>query len=145
MTHIYIATRAPKMLRDIWLANMQSQFSVWERENIQTKQKEKWGVQWNIKPIELWEIVVPDEAVNEVLWWLKIKGDGKQDHPQLEKLAWGMRKGLGLQKIPKYDANKLQINPTRMIMNEHMSIYGIGIKKDDVKEFPQWGYKQEGL
>lgn len=157
MTHIYLLTRMPKYVRDIWLANMQSANSNWKREILDKNGKpsgkfENSRVQWNIKPIELWEVVVPDEAVNEVLWYNGIYDDKQiASHPKyLSKLGWALRKSLKLEKIPNYveefeKKKKQLIVEPRLIYREGATIYGIGIKKDNMQEFPQWGYKQERL
>ena len=103
-------------------------------------------MQWNLKPIQMWEIVAPEEAIPEIMFYNHIPGDAKQCHAkELEKFAKLFRFGLKLDKMPKYDASKLRVNPTRLIYNEGFSIYGLGVKKDLTKDFPQWGYRQEGL
>jgi len=63
---------------------MESQISTWKREVLDKDGKpsgkfEETHVQWNIKPIELWEVVVPKEAVNEVLWYNGIYGNKQTD------------------------------------------------------------------
>jgi len=157
MTHIYLATRMPQHVRDIWLANMRSASSNWKREILNKKGKPSGKFEdtqfcWNIKPLELWEIVVPDEAVNEVLWYNGIYGNKQVDDgiSGLKILGSMLRKALKLKPIPNYQddykkkGKQLLVAP-RIIYREGGSIYGIGIKKDDVKEFPQWGYRQEAL
>jgi len=140
-----MVTRGPKWCRDLWVANMQSQLSLWERKNLKTKKKEQSLVQWNLKPIELWEIVAPREAIPEICHYNGIPGDGKQfHHERLEKLAKWMRRLSGLKKIPLYDNKKLKIVPNRLVFRQGMSHYGIGYKDDDQKDY-SWGYNQEGL
>ena len=143
--HLYLATRGPKYIRDIWVANMQSQMFQWKRKNLKTGVEELTEVQANLKPIELWEVVIPEEALPEMLWYLGINPKGKQVHSKpLEKIAFFFRQALGLKKIPKYEEKGLMVRP-RLIYREGFSIYGLGIKEDAKKEFPQYGYYQEGL
>lgn len=141
-----MVTRGPKYITDIWAANMQSQMSKWQRLNLKTGKQEDFRVQWNLKPIQLWEVVAPEEAIPEIMHYNGIPGTEKQCHAkELEPLAFGFRKMLGLQKMPKYDIKKLKIEPNRLIYREALSIYGLGVKPDTTKDFPQWGYRQEGL
>lgn len=144
--HLYLVTRGPKYISEIWAANMQSQMSDWKRKNLKTGAEEKSRVQWNLKPIQLWEVVAPEEAIPEIMWWNGIPGDDKQCHArELEPLAKGFRAMLRLQKMPRYDPKKIKIEPNRLIYRDAFSIYGLGVKPDTTKEFPQWGYKQEGI
>ena len=144
MVHLYFVTCGPKYVRDLMVSNLQSQTFTWKRKNLKTKKEETIRVQGNLKPIEFWEYVLPEESLGEICHYLGIPADGKQTHSEkMEKLAWAFRKGLGLTKIPKYDEKKLVIEP-RLIYRAGTRIYGLGIKKDDRKDF-DWGYNQEGL
>lgn len=169
MAHLYLATRGPKHIRDQWVANMQSQLSKWPRWSLTVCEcnhvkhegackieackcpafqgkKEMWGAGWHLNPIELWEIVVPEDAVPEVMWYNKIPGDKKQCHAGvLEKLAKIFRLGMKLEKMPTYDEKTLKIEPNRLIYTDSFSIYGLGMKKDKFSDHPQWGYRQEDL
>lgn len=154
-----MATRMPKYLRDHWVAHMQAQPFSWERERLNAKGKrsgvkDKSLVQGNLKPIELWEYVLPEEHLPEMCHYLHIQGKGKQVHSDvIGKFAWAMRKALKLDPIPKFDTEKLMVQPRLLHgVMEGCSLYGVGIKKDKFKEFPQYispeskyGYYQEGL
>lgn len=145
--HLYFVTRGPKYIRDHWVSHMQAQPFYWNRKNLKTGKDEKMLVQGNLKPIELWEYVIPEEHINEVSHYLGFDPNGKHCHKkQLEPLAMAMRKLLKLKKVPKWNDNELAVMP-RLLNGARsgFSIYPIGIKKDLVKEFPQWGYEQEGL
>lgn len=165
MAHVYLLTRGPVHQMQIWEANMQSQLSDWKRWNLNIckcgehksnhtkkikckkfeKRLEIEKFQWALRPIKLWEVCVPKEAVPELLWYLGIPGGDKQCHAkELEKFAWAFRKALKLKKLPSYNEETLQVS-MRLIYRAGISIYGLGLKDDDIKEFPQWGYKQEGL
>ena len=134
-------------MRDHLVSILQGQAFMFPRKNLKTGKTEQFIVQGNLRPIELWEYVFPEEHLNEVLYNLNIKGDGKQVHgKQLEPLAKTFRMMMGLKKIPKYDETKLQLSP-RILKGamEGVSLYGLGIKKDGKKDFKQWGYNQEAL
>src|SRR3990167_5748280 len=115
--HLYLITRGPKYISDMWQANMQSQFSCWKRKNLKTGMDETSKVQWNLKPIQLWEVVAPEEAIPEIMAYNHIpSGDEKQCHGEaIEKLAMMFRLGLKLDKMPKYDKNTLKVQANRLI------------------------------
>lgn len=171
--HLYLMTKMPLHIRETWLANMRSQMSEWPRISLTfcecgsvkdkhpTKKCKKFKgrvdmhrVQWNVKPIELWEVVAPEDAIPEIMWYCQIGHDKalnngkkiKQVHGEkLELMAKVLRKGLGLKPLPAYDIDSLMVNPTRMISWSGGSIYGIGVKEDGWREFKDWDYKQEAL
>lgn len=169
MTSIFFLTRMPQHLREVWVANMRSQTSPWIRQNLlicecgETKEAhaekklicpfkprtEQIEVQWNLKPIEIWEVTVPDDAVPEVLWYNKVPIDGKgQVHDNL--FSWKaklLRAGIKLEPVPDYTGKSIPIRP-RLIMNTGVTVYCLGIKKDIVKEYDfgvEGKWLQEGL
>jgi len=173
MAHLYLMTCAN--LRDAgeWSQHMKSQGSAWPRENLLickcgeaaakhpiknsadeilcafTPRKESTECQWNLKPIQLWELVAPKEAMPEIMWYNHIPLDGK---PQVEdkyfsKASWLLRKAIGIQPIPKFDIKNLTVRP-RIIPTDAMRIYALGYKEDIVKEYDfgkEGKWIQEGL
>lgn len=166
MASLHFVTRGGVQEMDILIANLQSQLFPWKRQSLTICEcgcafelhgtdkipckefKGRWepfAVQGKLRPIQFWEYTVPEEFVPEVMWYLKMPGDGKQVHDEiLKKTTWPYRKLLGLDPLPKYEAETLKIQ-RRLIHTDFISIYGLGVKKDDFKAFPQWGYAQEGL
>jgi len=166
MASIHFVTRGGVQEMDILIANLQSQLFKWPRTNLNVCEcgqhknlhgtdqipckefkgrVEDFEVQGKLRPIQFWEYTVPVESVPEVMFYLKIKGTGDQVHDEfLKKVAWPYRKMIGLKPLPKYDEKKLIIQK-RLIHTDFISLYGLGVKYDDIKDFPQWGYRQEGI
>lgn len=172
MAHVYLVTRAPKYLTDLWVSCVQGNGSQWTRRRLslckcnhkkdEHKKEMKCSakdcacrqfegmkinnyVQWSIKPIQLWEVQLPEEAIPDFMLWNKIPGDGKQVHDNIfGTKAWMLRKSLKLEPFPRYDKDTLIVQP-RILPTDGMTIYGLGIKKDEFKDFPQWDMHQEAL
>lgn len=145
MTHIYFITRAGIAETEFLKANLQSQMFSWTRKNLETGQEEPFAVQGKLREVKLWEYVVPDEHVAEVCFYLGFKGDGNHVHKKDVGLqAWALKKALHLDPIPKFNVDTLKVSP-RLIYRAFCTIYPLGIKKDEVKDFEQWGYNQEAL
>ena len=67
---------------------------------------------------------------------------------EIQPIAWLLRKGLGLQKIKDFPdiKNKSTWEITnKLIPMEGMCVYPVGIKKDIIKDWPEYGYHQEGI
>lgn len=139
--HLYFLTRGEMHFTDIWASSMRSQIFKWPRKNLTTGKMEEHYVQGALKPIQLWEYVMPEGLVPEVLESLKIPSGGKnQGHDNYMKwIAKGFRAGLKLEPIPKFPAQKT----IRLIPRQGLSIYCLGTKKDDVNT--TFGYEQEGI
>lgn len=156
--HFMFATRGISHGRDIWKEHMNSQYFDWLRYNLNIcacgqgkavhptetckefkPRPESVKVQGSLRPIELWEYVFPKESLQDVLASMEVQDTWYPK--EFEKLAWAMRKGLKLSKIPKVDHSAKQ----HIIPRLGFGIHPIGIKEDPVKEVPEWGYKQEML
>jgi hypothetical protein len=93
--------------------------------------KNKYVVQGNLQPIELWSYVFPREHLDTVLRSLNVqKQIGFEDAPMHlphRKLAVQLiRKALGLKEIPKVEPKGIKI-PLHI---NNMQIVGLGIKED---------------
>ena len=124
MAHLYIATRG--IINDVerFITHMRAQYFPYKY-----KGKDCYA-QLGMRPIQLWEVVVPEDAIPQLcksLW-------GTNPTPRAEwKYKWqlGMlRNALGAKKIPKFD-EKLQ---SKIIYRQNVGIYPIGIKEDNHME-----------
>jgi len=125
MAHVVFATRGIKHERNRFIMFLQSQMFWWKRKNLKTGQDEVCRVQGALRPIELWEYVVPEECLDEVLTMLNVDEKGEV-HPVTAKLnRWGLRKMLGLEPV-KYT----RVATDKFVPRDGVALYPIGIKRD---------------
>jgi len=111
MASVYFVTRGPKHVRDHLISHLQAQPYWWKRKNLKTKKEEKFLVQGNLKPIELWEYTLPEEHIPEFTHYMGYDGSGKQCHgKQLENLARGFRTMLRLIRACKLAKDDIALN-----------------------------------
>jgi hypothetical protein len=106
------------------------------------------SVQGALRPIQLFEYVFPEECLPEVLAMMNLHKDYNNLRPEVAKLAWLLRKGLGAQKIPEMPEiqNKSSLEITRkFVPTSGVAVYPLGIKTDPKKDYPEFGTYQEGL
>ena|SRR3990167_11337311 len=166
--HVYFLTRGIRRSRDQWVEFMSTRMFPWRRKNLQTKQWEWKIVQGALRPIELWEYVIPKNALQETLAMQHMaNGDGSilnaanSLRPEINGYAKLMAKLLQLKEIPKFEnptkyGYKIQESdqpfPVNWVPTDGFAVYPIGIKEDVFQEFPDFkephapkGFYQEGL
>jgi len=88
------------------------------------KVKGNYHVQLAMRPVQLWEVVFPEPALQTVLntiWY------EQQNERKAFKMPFGMmRKALKLEKVPAIDSKI----PGRIVYKNNVSAYAIGVKKD---------------
>jgi len=106
------------------------------------------SVQASLRPIQLWEYVFPDESMADVFSALGLTAeDGKPEatkHWPLSKTKmWALRKALKCEPIPDVKWQR----PQRFIMHTGISLYPIGIRRDERGEMsaPGEGHWQQEL
>ena len=173
MAHTYLLTCANYRDSAEWAHFMRTQCSGWNRESLDNcecgqpftlhpiknakeeivcsfiPKKVTTECQWNLKPIQLWELITPKEAVPEVMYYNKIPLDKKEqvDDKQLKYIKFGIQKALGLKDMPIIEKGQIKIRP-RLIQTDSMRIYALGYKEDEVKDFDfgvEGKWRQEGL
>lgn len=123
--HFVFATRGIKKEVDTFVTFMQAQMFPWKRKNLKTGKDDLMLVQGALRPIQLWEYIIPEESKDELLTALNV-GEKGEIHPFTAKLnRYGLRKSLGLKKV-RYK----RIPTGRYIYREGVALYPIGIKKD---------------
>ncbi|GAF90407.1 unnamed protein product [marine sediment metagenome] len=84
---------------------------------------------------------------------------GPIERPEIKNASWILRKMLKLKQIPKLgEVNITGYRPKGTLNNEPMpaipvhnmfiegiGLYPIGIKEDEKRDYPNYGYNQEGL
>lgn len=143
MAHIFMITRGINQNVELWKKFMETQMYPWKRYNSETGKEEISQVQGALRPIQLWEYVVPKESVPEVVTVIK-KGDMLNNYwgkGKIKYLLPFIRKMLGAKPLPK----DIQPVPTnRYIFCEQMGCEIIGVKEDAwMKNF--YGRDQEAL
>lgn len=145
--HLYFMTRGVKHLRNLWVEQMSMQPFLWKRQNLKTKKDEVTIVSGGLRPIELWEYVIPKENRDLVLNAMGVvKEDGSLTSDWGQGAArYGLpmlRKALGASKMPKipYDKDRKEF-----LKVKYLGVNVIGYKEDKIQEWEEAGYKQEML
>lgn len=141
---------------------LQAQRFAWKRKNLTTGKEEIMTVQGALRPIQLWEYVFPEEALQDVLGALQITHP--TDRKEIKNVSWFMRKMLRLDQIPTQkmedfkvtgyrpqgtlNGEQMPVIPVHQMFVDGVAVYPIGIKKDPKQDY-DWGhqgkYHQEGL
>jgi len=115
MMHLYVIARANEPELERWKQELLAQYLPFEYD----KNKPKGELQVSVRPIQLFEIVFPEEHLEKVLGAVQ-PYDQRAGH-------WGdlLRRMLKLGKIRK------KVPPNRFKQRHpHVSIIGIGVKRD---------------
>lgn len=97
--------------------------------------KENYYVQLAVRPIQFWEIVMPEPELDSVMKMIWNTNANAANHGSNSKFKYPMamiRKGLGVQKIPTFD-EKLPKRVTSQHEIKDVACYPIGIKPDNYK------------
>jgi len=118
-----------------WLINdLQAQFFNYSiKKDSEKMKKGDYQVQLAVRPIQLYELVFPEEALGEVqktLWNKDPDYYPKEDNWKVTKLMQTMRKMLGATKMPKIPKDARG----RLLRNFDVAIQPVGIKKDHFNE-----------
>lgn len=175
MAGIYFMVRGIKRQFDEWVSSMNAQRFPWKRTNLnvckcgKTKKEckcEKFEpreelniVQGALRPVQLFEYVVPKECVNDVLINNGIKGPIQRK--EIKGMAWLLKKMMKLKPIPdltnetvtgyhpnmKLNGNIAPAQPVHSVFTEGLAIYPLGIREDAMGVWDKDGdnYEQEML
>lgn len=122
--HAYFMTRGIQEDIDKWKMFMQSR---WFDLPVITAKGEKtnFKFQSQLRPIEMWEWIFPEEQKDLALTTLKFDLPIMPDTLKMKSGILAFRKMLGASKIPKFETNSIMLMPT---LNIH--IIPIGVKYD---------------
>lgn len=118
--HFSFLTRGAKDAVDKFINDLQAQYFPMENE------KQKVYTQLIVRPVQLWEVIFPEEHLDEVLNTIQ----PGVFHKFYEKYFGILRKIIKFDKIPKERAHTRR----RLIYNKNIEIVPIGIKKDKRNE-----------
>lgn len=139
--HILFATRGIKQDVDNFIRDLQGHFYTLERKDKDGKIEKGW-VQGALRPLQLWEYVIPDcgdnvdRAINTIF-----QHEKNPVHTKLDKILKYFRKLIGAKEVPPNNpkAKKFLTAPT-----DNIDIMRIGIKPDDTGWFDA-GFYQERI
>jgi len=119
--HIYMMTRGIKQDVDRFITELSSKYLPYK-----LKGKQQW-VQVAVRPIQLWEVVFPQEHRDIMLATLFEDGKGGlTQHKKHQKYVNLMRMGLGVKKIPTVYDTKNWLP----LYRDNIEKIGIGMKED---------------
>jgi hypothetical protein len=128
--HLYFGTRGVNHQIELWKIFMQSQMFPFTRKNLDTGKEEVIYVQGALRPVQLWEYVIPEECLEEVLSNMGMNDHISNNPPAIKKAAQIMRKMIGLKEIPTVES-KIH---DRMMQVFGVAVHPIGIKYEEKKE-----------
>lgn len=122
MSHIYFATRGRNKIVKRFIEDIEDIFFPYKLPNADGTLQQGAMVQAIPRPIQLWELVIPEESEEDML---KLLGEDSPSNKGMQLLGKGIRKFLKLQPIPKKNLSNKQQLPRGMV-----AVHLIGIKKD---------------
>jgi len=135
--HCYIATRGILHDSERFIKELSSKyvpFNYLKRFDVNFNPKKdkpnemmKGTIQIGVRPIQLFEVVFPEESKDVVFTTLfGESGDGKTQHKKHQKLAWAFQKALKIEPMPETWDKSFHLNSYR----DNMEIIGLGVKPD---------------
>ena len=165
--HVYFLTRGIHSTRDEWVSFMKTRMFPWKRKNLTTDKWETIMLKGALRPVELWEYVIPADCLMEcMVMQHNANGtnclvDTGELRPEIAPYAKLMQKLLTLKSIPKFEKPRGYaymaekdgiILPVNWVPLDGFAVYPIGIKEDKFQEFPNFadanspkGYYQEAI
>ena len=128
--HIYLMTRGIKHDVDRFINELSAKYlpfkvnSASKQHNMDPKTNR---VQVGVRPIQLWEVVIPRES-RELVCRTLFYGKHMENtqHSKHQKYIWALRKMLGVQAIPRWDTT----GDKMPLYDNNVEKIGIGIKED---------------
>jgi len=128
--HLYLISRGIKHDVDRFITELQGKYLPFKYPDKDGNMKDVM-VQVGVRPIQLWEVVFPEEHKDMMLNTLfQSNPQGATQHKKHNKFIFAIRKILGVDPIPEY--KKDQVMP---IYLRNTELSAIGIKKDYWRNF----------
>jgi len=86
-------------------------------------------IQTGVRPIQLWEFIVPKEQLDMALRTVSIS-PRTEFSPSMRYLTWALRKLLKAKQVPEIDLSPNL--PKRIVWNRALECTPIGIKEDEI-------------
>jgi len=169
MAHIVLLTRGIQQQVDLWKMFMQTQMFWFKRKPIlfdkdkkplknedgtyQYGPEETIRVQGALRPMQLWEYVIPSECIPEALAMMNLH-KYEELRKEMKPIAWTLRKAMGLKhvddyRVPEHQSKHFQEITAKYVPIEAVATYPIGIKEDPQIDIfdpaTTEGYNLEGL
>lgn len=138
--HLFIITRGIKHNVDQMITQLQGKYLPQRFQDPKDGKIKEGFVQVGVRPIQLWEIVFPEESADLMINTLCNGNSVVNDNHK--KAAFALRKMLGAKKIPEVK-NKDLIMP---LFKDWVEVNGIGIKYDyyvDARGNKHWDLSAE--
>ena len=137
--HLFFLSRGMKWHRDKFIETLASLHVPYKLKDTEGKEETR-ATNVLLQPIEMWSLVFPEENLDTMLRTLNPKTNQfgvtskkfpKFSSPKRKLALAGLRKALGLKKIPdwKPEGNKFPV------YKQHIDVIGIGIKEDYRNEY----------
>lgn len=126
--HLLFLTRGHTDWIDYFIKELSTRYFLTNVWNPQTRKIEQKHFKARLQPIQLWDLVFPEEYKDPVLNSVfgGFDGKGVSSNQHLQKYLTPLRWTLGYQPIPDYDKSKSLIMQPPM----HTEVIGIGLKED---------------
>ena len=116
-------TRGIKHLSDQFIVELQGKYLPMKYPI--NKKLETHMIQVAVRPIQLYEVVFPEEHLDLMLTTLAGKSAGKTNHKEHKKYLWAFRKALKLKPVPEYNSDN-----SIPIYKPSVDVNILGIKTD---------------
>ena len=123
--HAYFITRGVKKFVEEFIDDLKGKWVPYKGVAGTATEITQYNMKIGVRPIQLWEVVFPEEHKDIVLTTIFGNDAGKTQHKKHEKFLWAIRKALGAEPMPEYKKDILM-----PVQKEHMEVAAIGIKKD---------------
>lgn len=129
--HIYLMTRGIWHDVERFVRELSAKYLPYKGLRKGSMKVEDFALQVAVRPIQLWEIVFPEEHKEVMLNSLFGEGKGVTLQKKHRKFVSIIRKILGVDKIPDYKYDNTKLLP---FYRDNIEMIGIGIKKDYWKD-----------
>ncbi len=130
--HLYVLTRGILSATKTWENDLAAQYLPFKVLEKGKKKPSPYLAQLAVRPVNLYEIVFPEECLNDVLGMVK-PNCTKGVAGKFSKFINMFSKMMGLTKIPDY-------TPKILPPGDGVSVIGLGLKKDKLN----WDKKDRG-
>ena len=130
--HLYVLTRGILSATKQWENDLAAQYLPFKVIEKGKKKPDNYLAQLSVRPVNLYEIVFPEECLDKVLGMVKPEIDLTKAGKFKPFIKW-ICKRLGLTKIPNY-------KPALVPPADGVSVIGLGLKNDKIN----WKTKDRG-
>lgn len=124
--HIFIATQGIKRLVDKFMQDLGAWYLPYKKEGVT-------HVELGVRPIQLWELIIPEESYETVMRSIHMNANGSMTSSDERKLSFTgkqglsmLRKALGAKPCPKWNKE----GEARLLTNGNVGVLPIGVRKD---------------